>query len=438
MNALPGGNRVRASQIAIVGLGFATLAADSIDFQMLSYTAPAVMADLAISKSQMGVALGATLGGMIFGALIGGSIGDRIGRRPATIGTIIFFGLASLLTAAVHDVSTLVGLRLLAGIGFGVAYPNVIAICVEWMPKEFRSATVASLSLGAAAGGLAGASIAAGLIDLHGWRACFLVTGAGTMLLGLVALFFLHESPAYLASSGKLNQLQAVLGKVVKARFSDDDLQSLSDIRANTQGEPRTALLSRVILRTNASLWGTFFFSHYASFAIHSWLTVIMVSAGFPIGLALLCVSIHGAANIAGTLFTGAISSFVSRRILVGVLLTAWIVAIIAFGFTVPAHGPIAIVGTCLAVIGFSTSAYSTLNYAMAAELYPTVLRARGLGSLTSVGRGGGVLAAVTGGALLSLDATAQTFIFSIALALLLSASAAALIPPRSQLPEAA
>src|ERR1700675_1471429 len=61
--------------------------------------------------------------GIMVGALSAGPIGDRFGRKPLLIGSLLIFGLASLLTAAAGSIFMLSVLRFFTGVGIGGAFP---------------------------------------------------------------------------------------------------------------------------------------------------------------------------------------------------------------------------------------------------------------------------------------------------------------------------
>src|SRR5215510_15138831 len=60
--------------------------------------------------------------------LLGGSLGDRYGRRRIFVGGVGLFTLASLLCAVAPDEQTLIGARMLQGVGGALLTPGSLAI----------------------------------------------------------------------------------------------------------------------------------------------------------------------------------------------------------------------------------------------------------------------------------------------------------------------
>lgn len=60
---------------------------------------------------------------MVLGTMVLGLMGDKFGRRPAIIGSVALFGLASLATAFAQTTEHILVLRFIAGLGMGGATP---------------------------------------------------------------------------------------------------------------------------------------------------------------------------------------------------------------------------------------------------------------------------------------------------------------------------
>src|SRR5262249_26239626 len=105
---------------------------DGFDSQVMGYVAPALVAQMHITRAAFGPVVSVGLVGMMIGGLIGGPLADRFGRKPVLVGCCLAFGVFSLLTATATSVESLGALRLLTGLGLGGAMPNSIAITSEY------------------------------------------------------------------------------------------------------------------------------------------------------------------------------------------------------------------------------------------------------------------------------------------------------------------
>jgi MFS family permease len=107
--------------------------------------------------------------------LLGGSLGDRLGRRRVFMVGVAWFALASLGCALAPDVSWLVGLRAIQGVGAALMMPGSLAILQAVLAEEDRGAAVGAWS------GLTGVASAAGplvggwFVQSYSWRLAFAI-----------------------------------------------------------------------------------------------------------------------------------------------------------------------------------------------------------------------------------------------------------------------
>ena len=101
--------------------------------------------------------------GMMIGGFIGGFIGDRLGRRVALLGSVISFGVLTVLVSVADSVLTLGVLRFFAGLGLGGAMPNAAALSSEYVPRRHRpfavTLTIVCIPLGGTLAGFVGAQM---------------------------------------------------------------------------------------------------------------------------------------------------------------------------------------------------------------------------------------------------------------------------------------
>ena len=157
--------------IAAVVLGSAVA---SLTATVVNVALPTLARDLdASSSAQTWVVNGytLTLASLI---LIGGSLGDRYGRvRLYRIG-VVWFAAASLLCATSWNVESLIGFRLLQGVGGALLTPGSLAIIESSFRKEDRGRGVGAWS---GIGGIASAigPLLGGLLVAIDWRWVFIV-----------------------------------------------------------------------------------------------------------------------------------------------------------------------------------------------------------------------------------------------------------------------
>lgn len=107
--------------------------------------------------------------------LLGGSLGDLFGRRRIYVVGVAWFAGASLLCGVAPTVSTLVGARILQGIGGALLTPGSLAILQATFHPDDRGRAIGAWSgLGGVAGAI-GPFLGGWVIQVASWRWAFLI-----------------------------------------------------------------------------------------------------------------------------------------------------------------------------------------------------------------------------------------------------------------------
>lgn len=136
---------------------------------------PQIAAEFQVVPSTAALAVSATTLALAVTVLPWSVVADRIGRVPAmTIGIVVAtaFGLLAPLSA---DLTTLLVLRLLEGVGLGAVPAIALAYLSEEVDARHTAAAAGSYIAGTTIGGLSGRIIAGPLGDLGGWHVGVLV-----------------------------------------------------------------------------------------------------------------------------------------------------------------------------------------------------------------------------------------------------------------------
>lgn len=398
-DSLIDGRRIGRRQAIIFALCLIVLIIDGMDFQLLAFVSPVLLADWRITKAQLAPALAAALFGMAIGATTGGIAGDRFGCRRILTVVVAIFGATTLATALVTGVSQLVVLRFLSGFGFGVAVPTAMALASEWCPRKRRSQLVVMLSIGTMAGGALGGVTAAWLIPRFGWQSIFLVSGGFTLLCAMLSALYLPESLSFLARKGRHQDAQAWIARVLDPAVSANCDVVAVPFEDAVPVEAGAHLLSSANLRFNIGLWVAFFAIAYASFAFMSWTPTVLVGAGFSLLGAIKCTSIYTLSAAIGVLMCAVcLPLFGSRVLLVGsvgmmIVATFALPNLLAAGTA--ATGAVSI---AMFAAGFGGGMSTSTSYALAAMAYPARYRSTGMGVCIGLSRAGGICSVLSGG----------------------------------------
>lgn len=170
MRASPANVRGPKAALAAVGLALFCI---QLDFFGLNLAIPNMAHDLHAGPDDVQWVISAYM--LALGSLfiLGGRLGDIFGRRGALLAGITIFGVASALCAIAPDLATLVGFRVLAGIGAALIFPVGIALVANAFDDKARAKalglTFAIANIGTAVGPFVGGGLSQG----PGWRFIF-------------------------------------------------------------------------------------------------------------------------------------------------------------------------------------------------------------------------------------------------------------------------
>jgi len=192
--ASPAPTRTRWRIFAVI---FALTVINLVDRTALPIAMPTIADEFAMSSTMQGVVLSAFFWSYALLQVPGGWLIDRLGPRAVISGATALWGLFQTLAAATTSGLSL----LLTRVGLGVAeapmFPAGAKLNSLWLaPRERgRGAVLMDCGgpLGAAIGGI---TIAWLIVTLGSWRLAFVVAGAVTVALGLVAWRYLRDDPA--------------------------------------------------------------------------------------------------------------------------------------------------------------------------------------------------------------------------------------------------
>lgn len=380
----------------VVAMIAVALVLDGLDAQALGLAIPALMTEWGHTRADFSPVAAGSLIGMAIGATFGGVVGDRIGRRTALIASMTLFGVATGLATLTHGLGSFGALRALAGIGLGATLPNAGALIAEFTPARHRSIGMSIAMLSQPVGSMSAGLLAAALLEDHGWRSLFVVGSAAPIALALIFLWRLPESPSFLASRGIA--------------------------RADLPRASLGALLAPERRRDTLLCWLACFLSLIALYSVLSWMPAMLAAERLPLSFTGTAIAIFSVGGIVGSLGCGLLVTKLGSRVAQGVIGATGILAGIALIalFRAGTATPFAI-SLLMPFIGVGAAGTQTTLYAVGAYLYPTQLRATGLGALLGIGRLGAVASAWIGAS--AVDAGGAVGFFLLFAAAILAAT---------------
>ena len=390
--------RWTAYQRWLVFLTAMTIVSDGFDNQLLGVALPTIMREWSVTRADFAPVVSLGYLGMMLGGTLGGYAGDRIGRRNALLGCMVLFGVATIVVAGVHDVSTLGMLRLVAGIGLGGAMPNAAALAAEYVPLRQRpfavTLAIVCVPVGATLAGVAAIAV----LPTVGWRGLFIIGGATPIAGAALLAFVMPESPRFLVRHpSRWRELAALLTRMGHPVAADATF--VQPAGSETGRRPSLAAIFGHELRVDTfALWAAFFSCLLAVYLGFSWLPTILSGAGLGTSLASTGLTAFNLGGVVGALVGGRLlSRFGSRLIMVGMAAAAVVCTLIMSRMTINAQSAVMPILVMLTLTGGLINAVQTTMYALAAHVYPTAIRAGGVGTAVAFGRLGAILVGYAG-----------------------------------------
>jgi AAHS family 4-hydroxybenzoate transporter-like MFS transporter len=385
-------------------VGFASLAIifDGIDNQLFAVAIPSLMKEWNLPRAAFSGVLAIGMVGMIVGGALAGLVGDRRGRKFALLLSISTFGLVTVAMAFATGVGSIGVLRFLAGMGLGGAIPNAAALTSEYVGRRQRPFAVTLTLICIPLGGMLAGQLAAWILPTLGWRWLFGIGGAIPLLFVGVFALYLAESPRYLARHpARWPQLVAFLRRLGHPVDADSEFVDSRETAA-----PRTsvrALYTADYRRDSVALALVFFCCMLAVYAGFSWIPAMLAGAGWPVADASRGIFYFNLGGVGGALAAGLLIARFGSRFLMIALAAASAVIAVALGGMPIAVPEMTTVLVMLTLLGGTINALTVMSYALSAHVYPTVIRATGVGTAVAVGRVGAVLSAEAGTRMMDL-----------------------------------
>lgn len=153
-----------------------------VDRGALGIAAPGLEGELGLSKLEFGLAISAFAWVYAPAQFAVGWLADRFCVYRLIAAGLALWSIATLLTGFAHGLAWLISMRVLLGIGEGVAFPAASKIIARHVPGERRGIAngvlAAALAWGPALGTFAGGL----LLQTAGWRTIFWAFGAVSLL----------------------------------------------------------------------------------------------------------------------------------------------------------------------------------------------------------------------------------------------------------------
>jgi MFS family permease len=190
---------------------------DGFSIFALGVAMPLVTRIFAIGPVMVGLIGAALVMGAVVGAALGGRAADRFGRKPAFVADMAIAVAGAILTALSDGPLGLLVGQFVLGIGIGIDFPVSSSYVSELMPRAARSrmvvATIALQSVGMLIAAAISVALLTGVTAAGDWR---LIVGSAALaaLVFLAARLFVPESPRWLIEHGRGGEAAVLIGRL--------------------------------------------------------------------------------------------------------------------------------------------------------------------------------------------------------------------------------
>ena len=409
--------RVSSLPILVVLISLLLNMLDGFDITAMAFTAHSIGAALQLEADQLGIVFSVALAGMMGGAMFLSPVSDMIGRRRMILFCVAMIGSSMIATAWVTSLWQLVIIRSITGLGVGAMLASLATITAEYTPVKYRSLAVVSITAGYPLGAMLGGFIAAPMIPAYGWESVFLAAGGATCLMLAPIYLLVPESLQFLLNKRPAGALLKVNG--ILERLGSPAIEHLPE-RAQQGAVSEKAsvfsLLTAERRRRTLTMWLSFFLCFICLYFLMSWIPKLVINSGLSEAAGIYAAVAFNGGGVVGIVTLGWLSSRLGLTLLIGSFLSAAAALMVLFALGSEALPLLA----SLTLIGFLLQGGFTGLYAVAARIYPTEIRATGVGWAIGLGRFGAVAGPYLGGLLIAAGISMEVNFIIFALPLFL------------------
>lgn len=409
---------------------------DLYDLFMVAYLGAALQESHFLTLHQFSVLVAAGFLGMFLGTVFFGVASDRLGRRSAFVVMLLIYSAFTLAGGLAPNAEWLILTRFLAGVGIGAEIVVIDTYVTELVPSGVRGRFVAITQVVGFTSVPAVALLSRVLIPTHflidGWRWVMVIGSAG----GLLAWYFrlrLPESPRWLAERGRSEEAERVLAELQSESGVQEGEPAAEERIADTLG-----LAHLSVWRAFSELWRPPYGKRTAMLVVFqalqtigfygfsNWAPTFLLKRGMTLLSSLDYTLLIALVAPLGPLVAAFTSDRLERKWTIAAM--ALLIGLFGLGFAFWRQPALIVLSGALLTL--CNNCFSANFHAYQSELYPTRIRATGVGFTYSWSRLSAALTSLLIGALLVYGVSA---VFALlAAAMVLVAVVIAALGPRS------
>jgi SP family sugar porter-like MFS transporter len=338
-----------------------------------------------------GWVMGSAILGCLLGVMVSGGLSDRYGRKPLLTVAAIVFIVASYGTGAVNTIQWFIFYRILGGIGIGIASNLSPMYIAEVSPADVRGRFVSINQLTIVLGILSaqvvnwliadpvsvGEDILASWNGQMGWRWMFWACAFPAVLF-FILVFFIPESPRWLATHLRYERAEAVFARIGGSNYARNEMNSIrvtaqkavekANFRLLFKGRLSKILLIGIVIAAFQQWCGINVIFNYAQ--------EIFSAAGYGVSDILFNIVITGVTNVIFTFVGMYAVDRLGRRalLLIGSAGLACIYAILGSCYYFQVTGVAVLFLVVLAIACYAMT-LAPVVWVVISEIFPTKVR---------------------------------------------------------------
>ena len=214
-NSIPTASKVNTLLFILLG---AIAAMTPLAIDMYLPAMPNIAKDLAVAESAVQMTLSVYIGAFAVGQLIHGPLADSFGRKPVLLIGIFFFAIASVLSAMVNSIETLMIARGFQGFAGAAVAVIIQAIVRDMFDREDFTRVMSFVTLIMTIAPLVGPLLGGHISVWLGWRAIFIILTVIAILIGIAVL---RKIPETLSEKNKQSLRFGVVARNYLSLFKD-------------------------------------------------------------------------------------------------------------------------------------------------------------------------------------------------------------------------
>lgn len=162
--------------------------------------------DLGFSDAIYGLGVGLFFIGYLFFEVPSNLLLERVGARKTLLRIMVLWGLASTATMFVSNAWQFYLVRFLVGAAEAGFLPGILLYLTYWFPAKHRGKITAMFIAALPVAGILGGPISGwimhsmnGVNGWHAWQWLFLIEGIPSVIVGVIAFFYLKDGPDHAA-----------------------------------------------------------------------------------------------------------------------------------------------------------------------------------------------------------------------------------------------